>query len=139
MIKEYLSGNETTENWQTMFTLQAHPAAKKIEEVSRPYFEARNSIIALPPKVTQKRPGDSSDVAVELFLGAPGKTPHFEFALVRFIEDESGVYLVVYSQKMPWISKNKKQDINVDEIMRNKSDWLNEIFAIPVEQVKKEF
>ncbi|HZQ46737.1 MAG TPA: hypothetical protein VFC07_06995, partial [Verrucomicrobiae bacterium] len=95
-IKEYFSKNESTNTWTTMIALQAHPEAKKVKEVSGPYFEARKSIIALPPKVHPKRKNDSSDVVLELFLGAPGKTSHLEFALVRFVETDSGVYVVAY-------------------------------------------
>lgn len=136
-IKEYFSKKESTNTWTTMITLQAHPGATKVKEVSGPYFEARKSIVALPPKVHPKRKDDLSDVVLELFLGAPGKTSHMEFSLVRFIETDSGVYVVAYSHRFPFPKKNQR--INVDLAMKNKDRWIQELLDIPVESIKHEF
>jgi hypothetical protein len=138
IIKEFFCQNETTNNWTTMVTFQAHPGAAKVKEVSGPYFEARKSIIALPPKIHPKRTNDTSDVVLELFLGAPGKTSHLEFALVRFIETESGIYVVAYSYKLP-LSKKQNQDFNVDVVMKQKEKWIRQLLQIPVEAIKQQF
>lgn len=138
IIKEFFSANQTTNNWSTMITFQAHPGATKIKEVSGPYYEARKSIVALPPKVYPKRTNDSSDVVLELFLGVPGKTSHLEFALVRFVQTEFGVYVVAYSHKFP-LSKKKNQKIDVDVVMKQKEKWIRQLFEIPTEAIKQKF
>ena len=138
IIKEFYARNETTNNWTTMVTFQAHPDATKVKEVSGPYFEARKSLVALPPKLYPKRTNDFSDVVLELFLGAPGKTSSLEFALVRFIGTESGVYVVAYSYKLP-LSKKKNQNINVDVIMKQKEKWIQQLLDVPVEEIKQKF
>lgn len=137
-IKEFLTGNETTNTWKTMITLQAHPKATKVKDVSGPYFEARKSLIAVPPKAHLKRKDDLTDVVLEFFLGAPGKTSHMEFALIRFIETDSGVYTVAYSQRFP-LGKSKNQNINVDVVMKNKEKWIQQLLEIPVETIKHRF
>ena len=137
-IKEFYTHGETTNTWKTMLTIQAHPDATQVKQVSGPYFNARKSLLALPPKAHAKIKGDSSDVVLELLLGAPGKTTHLEFALVRFIETDSGVYLVAYSNRIP-LSGTKNQNINVDVFMKNKEKRIQELFEIPVDSVKKGF
>ena len=139
IMKEFLSGDETTSEWTTMLTLQSHPKAKKLKEVSGPYFEARKSIVALPPQLHPKEEGDFTDTVLELFLGAPGKTPHLEFVLARFIETGQGVYAAIYSHKIPLKSKKKNQNINVDEVMKNKDSWIKELLNLSIESIKNEF
>ena len=135
IIKEFFTRKETTNNWKTMITFQAHPDARNVKEVSGPYFEARKSIVGVPPKIHPKRTNDTSDVVLELFLGAPGKTSHLDFALVRFVGTESGVYVVAYSYKLP-LSKRKNQDVNVDVVMKQKEKWIRQLLEIPVEAIK---
>lgn len=133
-MKEFLSGEETTENWQTMLTLQSHPAAGRVREVTGPYYDARKTIVALPPKLHHKKEGDGSDIVLELFLGGPGRTPHIEFVLARFIGTDSGVFAVIYSHKLPAV-----KDVNVDEIMEKKEEWISELFGLPSDLIRKEF
>jgi hypothetical protein len=137
-IKEFYTRGEATNTWKTMLTIQSHPNATQVKEVSGPYFEARKSLVALPPKAHAKKKGDSSDVVLELLLGAPGKTTHLEFALVRFIETDSGVYVVAYSNRIP-LSDTKNQNIDVNVFMKNKEKRIQELFEIPVDSVKKGF
>jgi hypothetical protein len=137
-IKEFFTQQETTNTWKTMITLQAHPNATKVKDVSGPYFEARKSIVALEPKIHPKKENDLSDVVIELFLGKPGKTSHLEVALVRFIGTPAGVYVVVYSRRFP-LSKSKNQDINVDAVMKDKDKLIKELFDLPVETIKQNF
>jgi hypothetical protein len=138
-MKEYLVGTETTENWTTMLTLQAHPKATEVKQVSAPYFEARKSIVAMQPQLHPKEEGDFTDVVLELLLGGPGITPHLEFVLARFIQTEKGVYMITYSHKIPLKSKKKNQDINIDHIANGKEAWIKELLNIPVESITKEF
>jgi len=138
-MKEYLTGPETTENWTTMLTLQAHPKATEVKEVSGPYFEARKSIVAMPPQLHPKKEGVFDDVILELFLGGPGLTPHLEFVLARFIKTDRGVFMITYSHKIPLKSKKKNQDINIDHIAKGKEAWIKELLDIPVESVTNEF
>lgn len=137
-IREFYTRGETTNTWKTMLTIQVHPDATKVKQVSGPYFEARKSLVALPPKAHTKKKGDSSDAIIELLLGAPGKTTHLEFALVRFIETDSGVYVVAYSNRIP-LSSTKNQDVNVNVFMKNREKWTQELFEIPIDSVKKGF
>jgi len=138
VLKEFFRKKETTNTWKAMLTFQSHPTAKKVKDVSAPYFEARKSTMALPPKIHPKTKGDASDVVVELFLGTPGKTPHLEFVLARFIETDSGVYAVIHSRKYP-MSKRKNQNLDVSDAMKNKEKWIQELLAIPVESLKQQF
>lgn len=138
VVKEFFRNKETTNTWKAMLTFQSHPAAKKVKDVSAPYFEARKSIMALPPKIHPKTKGDPSDAVVELFLGAPGKTPHLEFVLARFLETDSGVYAVIHSRKYP-MSKRKNQNLDVTDAVKNKEKWIQELLAIPVESIKQRF
>jgi hypothetical protein len=135
-IKEYFRGNETTNTWMTLITLQAHPNATEVKEVSGPYFEARKSIVALPPKAHPKKKDDVNDVVLELFLGAPGKTTYMEFVLTRFIKTDSGVYMIVYSHRLP-MSNN--QNVNVDVVMKKRNALIRELLEIPVESIKQSF
>jgi hypothetical protein len=137
-IKEFYTQKETTNTWKTMITFQSHPGVTNIAKVSGPYFEARKAIVALPPKAHSKKPDDSSDVILELFLGKPGMTDHLEFVLARFIQTPTGVYLMVYSYRLP-LSKRKNQDINVNAVMKNKDKWIQELFEVPVESIKQRF
>jgi hypothetical protein len=137
-LMEYYARGETTNTWKTMLTIQAHPDATEVKQVSGPYFEARKSLLALPPKAHEKKKGESSDVVLELLLGAPGKTTHLEFALVRFIKTDSGVYVVAYSSRIP-LGKAKNQDVNVDVFMKDKDKRIQQLFEIPVDSVKKGF
>ena len=139
IMKEYLTENETTESWSTMITLQAHPNAKEVKEVSGPYYEARKSIVALPPQLHPKREEDFTDAILELFLGAPGVTPHLEFVLARFVQTDQGVYAMIYSHKIPLKSKKKNQNVDVDHIMSSKEEWIKELLNIPVESITNEF
>lgn len=138
VVKELFRSKETTNTWKAMLTFQSHPGAKKVKDVSAPYFEARKSIMALPPKAHPKTKGDPSDLVVELFLGAPGKTPHLEFVLARFVETDTGVYAVIHSRKYP-MSKRKNQNLDVSDAMKNKEKWIAELLALPVESIKQQF
>ena len=134
-IKEFFTQSETTNTWKTMITIQSHPGETNIAKVSGPYFEARKSIVSLPPEAHPKKDGDSSDVILELFLGKPGKTDHLEFVLTRFIQTPAGVYVMAYSYRLP-LNHRKNQDINVNEVMKNKDKWIQQLFEIPVESIK---
>ena len=134
-IKEFYTGHERTNTWKTMVTVQTHPNATKVKEVSGPYFEARKSLISMAPKVHAKKEGDSSDAILELFLGIPGKTDHLEFVLARFVETPAGVNMVVFSYRLP-LSKKKNQDIDVSAVMKNNDKWIQQLFDIPVDSIK---
>lgn len=138
-MREYLSGIETTKNWTTMLTLQSHPSAKKIAEVVQPYLDARINIIALKPKVHPNQEGDLTDIILELFLGGPGLTPHIEFVLARFIETDKGVFVIVYSNKIPLKSKKKNQEININHIVEAKDAWIKELQSISEDSIIQEF
>jgi len=135
-MKEYYTDADTTQNWSTMLTIQSHPSAHKVSEVCGPYYEARKSIVAQQPNAHAKTEGDPKDVVLELFLGAPGVTPHLEFALARFIETEKGVFVIVYSHKVPFQGTARNQNVDVSEIMKKKDGWLKELFDIPVEIIE---
>lgn len=136
---EFLTEGETKETWSTMLTLQAHSKAKELKEVSGPYYEARKSIVAMQPKVHPKEKGGASDSVLELFLGAPGVTPHIEFVLARFIQSEHGVHMITYSHKIPLKSKKKNQNINVNDVMNNKDSWIKELLEFSPESIRNEF
>ncbi len=138
IIKEFYARNETTNNWTTMITFQAHPTAVKVKEVSGPYFDARKSIVLVRPKLHPKRTNDFSDVVLELFVGAPGKTSHMEYTLARFIETGSGVYVVIYCYKLP-MTQERNQDINADVVARHREKWIQELLEVPVEAIKQKF
>ena len=57
-----------------------------------------------------------------------------EFALTRFLETDSGVYVVVYSHKL---SSDKGKKINVDVVMKNKEKWIQELLEMPVDSIKQ--
>jgi len=137
VIKEFFSPNETTNTWKTMITLQAHPKGTKTKDVYVPYYEARKALIGIPPKFHRQTTNDS-DIVFELFIGLPGKTPHLEFALVRFIETGSGVYVVGYSHKFP-MSKKKNQNINVDVVGERREKWIQQLLEIPIETIRTKF
>jgi len=137
-IKEFFTDQETTNTWKTLITFQAHPKETKIKAVSGPYFEARKSLVALEPKLHEKKEGDQSDVILELLLGKPGKTDHLEFVLTRFVETPTGVYAVIYSNRIP-LSKRKNQNIDVNVFMKNKDNWIQQLFEMPVDSIKQQF
>lgn len=138
VIKEFFAPRETTNTWKTMITLQAHPKATKTKEVYVPYYDARKALIGMPPKFHRQKTNDDSDLIFELFIGAPGKTPHLEFALARFVETEAGVFVVAYSHKLP-MSKKKNQKINVDAVVAHKEKWIQELLEMPIEAIKIKF
>ena len=137
-IKEFFTRQETTNTWKTLITFQSHPGETNIGNVSGPYFEARKAIVALAPKAHPKKDGDSSDVILELFLGKPGKTDHLEFVLARFVQTPTGIYMVVYSHRLP-LSQRRNQDVNVNEVMKNKEKWIQQLFEMPIESIKQKF
>jgi hypothetical protein len=138
-IKEYFTGDEKPETWQTLITVTRHPEAVKLADVTGPYFEARKAIVAMPPKA-HRTPGSegATDVVVELFLGAPGRTPHLEYVLARFIATDPGVHSIVYSRKFPFTG-NGDQNVDVDVAIKNSARWIRELQNVPVESVRRCF
>ena len=137
-IKEYFVGDETPETWKTLITVTYHPEATKLADVTGPYYKARKSIVAMQPKAHSQKDGDDNDVVLEVFLGAPGRTPHMEYTLARFVETDSGVYSLIYSHKFRFAGKGD-QNINVDVAVRNSKRWIRELQEIPVESVEQCF
>jgi len=138
-IKEYFTGDEKPETWQTLITVTCHPEAVKLADVTGPYFEARKAIVAMPP-TAHRTPGSegATDVVLELFLGAPGRTPHLEYVLARFIATDPGVHSIVYSRKFPFTGKGD-QKVDVDAAIKNSTRWIRELQNVPVESVRRCF
>lgn len=138
-IKEYFTGDEQPETWKTLITVTCHPEAVKLADVTGPYFDARKAIVAMPPKA-HRTPGSegATDVVLELFLGAPGRTPHLEYVLARFIATDPGVHSIVYSRKFPFTGKGD-QNVNVDAAIKNSAHLIRELQAVPVEAVRQCF
>ena len=137
-IREYFKGEEKPETWKTLITVTHHPDARKLADVTGPYYEARKTIVAMQPKAHRQKGGGDTDVVLELFLGAPGKTPHLEYSIARFVETDTGVYSVVFCRKFPFAGKGD-QNVDVDIAIRNGARWISELQAIPIESVRKCF
>ena len=80
----------------------------------------------------------ATDVVLELFLGAPGRTPHLEYVLARFIATEPGVHSIVYCRKFPFTG-NGDQNVNVDAAIKNSARWIRELQNVPVDSVRRCF
>lgn len=132
----YFTGDETPLTWKTLITVTHHPGAKKIADVTGPFFKACRSMVAMPPQAHVKESGDESDVVLELFVGVPGKTQYLRFLLGRFIETDSGVYSISYSRKFPFAGRGD-QNVDVDVAIKNRERWIRELHDIPFESINQ--
>ena len=132
-LVELLKGKESVKNWSTMISVHSYPAAREIGEIVGPHVDARKHLFAIKPEVFQKDLTEHKhDVLLQLFLGAPGQTPHVEFVLARFVQpQEGGCYAVIYSHKL-----KAKKNIDVSEVMNQKDKWIEQLSDIPVSMLE---
>jgi hypothetical protein len=123
-VIEYLPHGATSKNWERMLSIQCHPVANELKEVTGPYYEQRKSLVATRPSVIKNKQDHKEDASLVLFLGKPGATEHIEFVIARFIARETGgVYAIIYSHKFP-----AARNVDVSVAVENKERW-NQLLA----------
>jgi hypothetical protein len=130
-VIEYIPAGEATDTWSRMISLQCHPYASELKEVTGPYYAARKGLVAMQPEVVENEQGNRQDSSLVLFLGGPGVTEHVEFVIARFItQDSGGVYAIVYSHRFP-ASKN----VDVSAAVENKDRWIQLLAEASLESI----
>jgi hypothetical protein len=142
-MREYYLPGEGPQNWTKMLTLQLHPSTTRLSDVTQPYLIARSTFITLNPKAFHNpktiQTTTPSDTVLQLGLGKPGLTPHFEFVTGRFVACPKGVLGLVFSYKIPFAGDDPNQKINLLEPRKKNSLWREELFKIPTETLLEEF
>lgn len=142
-MREYYLPGEGPQNWTQMLTLQLHPNVETLPEVLQPYLLARSPLTTLTPKAfhnpKKTQTTVPSDTILQLGLGKPGLTPHFEFVTGRFVTNPKGVLGLIFSYKIPFTGDNPNQEINLAEPRKKNVLWREELFKISPDTLLKEF
>lgn len=142
-LKEYYLPGEGPQNWTKMLTLQFHPTAKTVAAVTQPYLASRAPFISMAPKTFNKpqtvQTVPPTDTVLQLGLGAPRLTPHFEFVTARFSACPEGVIGIIFCYRTPFTGSDPHQKIDLSEPKKKNPLWRAELFKIPTPQLIEEF